>query len=195
MHAGALRGGVIAAGCQGWNVPPCKRRRGPGAAPHTAQACCALVPKSTCFVSMSDVSECMHVRQPCCMDAMQFPACCVLWGRCILLRLTEVAGRVVQEKCVACLRDIARGMEYIQSKKVIHGDLKPSNVLFRSAASGGATRTASQPLSDTGRATTGAAHTETSEEADPYHQMPLQESARAATAGSASRISNRALFP
>lgn len=41
-------------------------------------------------------------------------------------------------------------MEYIQSKKVIHGDLKPSNVLFRSATSE-SPPTASPPLSVHGR--------------------------------------------
>ena len=94
----------------------------------------------------------------------------------------------VQENCVACLRDIARGMEYIQSKKVIHGDLKPSNVLFRcSTASADATPTASLSQWDAGRNAAAGA--------DSERQPSQQEHLRAGPAGgTASRVSNRALL-
>ncbi len=37
----------------------------------------------------------------------------------------------VQDLVLSILMDIARGMEYIHSKGIIHGDLSPGNVLLK----------------------------------------------------------------
>ena len=37
----------------------------------------------------------------------------------------------LQAACVGCLLEVARGMRYIQARNIIHGDLKPSNVLLK----------------------------------------------------------------
>lgn len=53
---------------------------------------------------------------------------------CQLRTVSCESGVGVQSKCVDCLVDVARGMEYIQSRNIIHGDLNPSNILLRNQA-------------------------------------------------------------
>lgn len=99
----------------------------------------------------------------------------------------------MQSKCVACLRDVARGMEYIQSKKVIHGDLKPSNVLFRSGTSD-TTPTVSPRTSDRGRhaVATGARAPSVEAEAEDQGSWNKRE-ARGGDTGGGARTSQRAI--
>lgn len=40
---------------------------------------------------------------------------------------------VVQEAILLCAKDIAAGMRYLHSVDVVHADLKPANVLLKSA--------------------------------------------------------------
>jgi Protein tyrosine and serine/threonine kinase len=57
----------------------------------------------------------------------------------------------MQAKCVDCLVDVAKGMEYIQSRNIIHGDLNPSNILLRYPQAPAATAYASSPPSSAAR--------------------------------------------
>jgi serine/threonine protein kinase len=40
----------------------------------------------------------------------------------------------VQPAILLCLLDIARGLEYLHSCSIVHGDLKPQNVMLKTAA-------------------------------------------------------------
>lgn len=39
---------------------------------------------------------------------------------------------LMQVAVLACLKDIACGMEYLHSLGVLHGDLKPANIMLKS---------------------------------------------------------------